>query len=157
MTAENFINQVFLGDCKRLIDAKFYYFSFPIMGFGIEFLGACLDRHQFGKRRESTKRFKKAMKMLFPSKYRSITKELCDDLRNAFAHQFRPGMSLELTHREEAVRLDRPHLEKRDGKICLVAEELYADFEIACSKVIKMIKTRQLTHPKLTRGFLTAP
>lgn len=157
MTVEEFITQVFLGDCKRLVDCGFHFFSFSTIGFGIEFLGACLDAHPFDKRDQSTVRFNTAMKKLFPPKYRGITQELRDDLRNGFARQFRPGRRLELTHREESIRLDRPHLARRKGKICLVAEELYSDFQQACKEAIEMRRSGLLTHAKFKKAYLNAP
>ena len=48
MTPKQFITQVFLSEYKQ-IAVQFQYISFALIGLGIEFLGACLDEHEFGQ------------------------------------------------------------------------------------------------------------
>jgi hypothetical protein len=152
MNVKEFINQVFLAEYEQVV-AQFAYISFALIGLGIEFLGACLDSHEFGERSQSTARVQKAIKELFPPAYG--LGDIASDLRNGFALQFRPGMSLELSKRSEAHGRGWKHLEKtQDGKICLVAEDLYADFTAACRTVLKKIDNGELNHDKLKRGFL---
>src|ERR1043165_3827542 len=90
---------------------------------------------------------------LFPSAY--SVPGLASHLRNGFAHQFRPGMSLELSQRSEAPGRGWTHLQRTsDGKICLVAEDLFEDFASACRTVLAKIDKGELMHTKLKRGFL---
>ena len=132
MTVKDFINRVFVVEYKGLIDSGFHYISFALMGLGIEFLGACLDAHEFGTRGQSTTRFKLAIRKLFPRKYHAYGSELCADLRNGFAHQFRPGFQFVLTHRAESAREGTAHLGPFGKQTVLVAEDLYRDFQDAC-------------------------
>jgi hypothetical protein len=152
MNVKEFINQVLLEEYSQIVP-KFPYISFALMGLGIEFLGACLDPYDFDKQGQSGARVAKAITDLFPSAYG--VPGLGSDLRNGFAHQFRPGMSLELSQRSEAPGRGWTHLQKTsDGKICLVAEDLFEDFAIACRKVLEKIDKGDLTHKKLKKGFL---
>lgn len=152
MNVTEFIIQILLEEYS-LIVPKFPYISFALMGLGIEFLGACLDSHEFGERGQSSARVQKAIDELFPPAYG--VGNIGSELRNGFAHQFRPGMALELSQRSEAPSRGWKHLEKtRDGKICLVAEDFYQDFAVACRTVLARIDSHQLNHDKLKRGFL---
>jgi hypothetical protein len=152
MNAKEFINQIFLAEYGQIVP-QFPYISFALIGLGIEFLGACLDSYEFGERGQSSARVHKAIKELFPPAYG--VGAIASDLRNGFAHQFRPGMSLELSQRSEAPGRGWRHLEKtEDEKICLVAEDLYADFAAACRTVLNKIEQGNLNHDKLKRGFL---
>lgn len=101
MNVREFINQVFLNEYSQIVTG-FSYISFALIGLGIEFLGACLDSHEFGQKGQSGLRVRAAILDLFPAAYHVYADELSGDLRNGFAHQFRPGLSLELTHRAEA-------------------------------------------------------
>jgi hypothetical protein len=152
MNVKEFINQVLLGEYSEIVP-KFPYISFALIGLGIEFLGACLDCYEFDKIRQSGARVQTALTDLFPAAYN--IPGLGSDLRNGFAHQFRPGMSLELSQRSEAPGQGWKHLEETsDGKICLVAEDLYADFVTACRTVLTKIDSGELSHKKFSRGFL---
>ena len=110
MTVKEFINQVFVNEYGRIVDGGFHYISFALIGLGIEFLGACLDSKTFNRRGQSEARFTNAVKQLFPKKYHPFSKALYRDLRNGFAHQFRPGFGFVLTHRAEAAQEGTTHL-----------------------------------------------
>lgn len=154
MTVREFINLVFLNEYQKLIEARFHYISFALMGLGIEFLGACLDNYPFDERGQSTARFKRAVRELFPSQYHALAADLCDDLRNGFAHQFRPGLRFVLTHREESSREKTSHLGPYAKQTVLIAEDLYEDFAEACRKVVNSIDEGKLNHPKVSGAFL---
>jgi hypothetical protein len=154
MTVKEFINQVFLTEYKKLVHSGFHYISFALMGLGVEFLGACIDRHDFGKRGLSKQRFAQAIRSLFPQKYHAHASSLYDDLRSGFAHQFRPGLKFVLTHRVESVREGTTHLGSFNKQVVLISEDFYEDFERACGQVIAMIDNHSVTHRKLTRAFL---
>lgn len=73
-----------------------------------------------------------------------------------FAHQFRPGTKIELTKRAEAPLRGWKHLQPTaDGRVCLIAEDLYQDFGEACKCVVADIDTGKLSHPKLRTTYLT--
>ena len=128
MNVKGFINQVFLNEYRRLIyDYGFHYISFSLIALGIELLGACLDEHDFGERGQSSLRFRRAIEELFPPEYQRFNSgdyDLCTNLRNGFAHQFRPGSMVSLTHRDESIREGTQHLQIHDGKLILISENL---------------------------------
>jgi hypothetical protein len=161
MNVKQFINQVFLNEYRRLIyDYGFHYISFSLIALGIELLGACLDEHDFGKRNESSRRFRRAIENLFPPEYQRFNSgdyDLCTNLRNGFAHQFRPGSMVGLTHRDESRRLGTKHLQIHNDKLVLVSEDLYEDFVDACKKVVRRIDNGVIPHPKVYSSFLSVP
>jgi hypothetical protein len=161
MNVKEFIHQVFLDEYKRLIhDYGFHYISFSLIALGIEFLGACIDEHDFGERGQSSLRFRRAIEELFPPEYQRFNSgdhDLCTNLRNGFAHQFRPGATVGLTHRAESVQYGTEHLQIYDGQLILISEDLYKDFRTACEKVIRGIDNHSIDHPKLRRSFLSLP
>jgi hypothetical protein len=127
-----------------------------LVGLGTEFLGACLDNYDFEERNLSGLRFRGAVKALYPHSYHQYADLLAAHLRNGFAHQFRPGTKLELTKREEAPSKGWIHLQPTaDGRVCLVAEDLYRDFAEACNCVLRDIDAGKLSHPKLRTTYLT--
>jgi hypothetical protein len=154
LSVKDFITHVFLKEYKQLLHSGFHYISFALLALGVEFLGACLDQHDFAKRNLSSARFLDAIKQLFPPKYQPFREALCDDLRNGFAHQLRPGSRFALTHRAESQQEGTVHLEALNNKTVLVAEDFYQDFEAACRRLIKMLDTKALNHPKLFAPFL---
>jgi hypothetical protein len=154
MNTKEFINQVFIAEYSQIV-SKHAYISFALIGLGIEFLGACLDPYEFSETALSEARVKNAILSLLPTKYQAYQGEISKDLRNGFAHQFRPGMRLELSQRSEAHGRGWQHLEKTpDQKLCLVAEDLYDDFADACRAVIGKIDNGDLNHPKLAKTYL---
>jgi Protein of unknown function (DUF2934) len=154
VTLKEFISVVFLHESKRLIDSRFHYISFAVIGLGIEFLGACLDAHPFDKKGQSGPRFKLAIETLFPSPYKLRRDDLCNYLRNGFAHQFRPGKPFVVTQREESIQEGTRHFGPYGSQTVLVAEDLYADFAEACREVIRRIDDGRLSHQKLSGAFL---
>jgi hypothetical protein len=155
VTVREFINRVFLNEYKRLVSEGFHYISFALVALGIEFLGSCLDPHDFARTRLSKKRFTNAIQELFPQKYHPHSQALFEDLRSGFAHQFRPGLRFVLTHRQESKLENTQHLGHFGSATVLISEDFYADFEEACRKVVEMIDKGTLTHPKLSKHFLT--
>ena len=81
MTVKEFINQVFLNEYKRIIDQGFYYISFALIALGIEYLGACLDSHDFDEEGLSKARFTSAINELFPQRYHEHAEALYKDVR----------------------------------------------------------------------------
>ena len=60
-----------------------------------------------------------------------------------------------MTQREESLKEKTKHLEISNGKLVLVSEDLYNDFEEACRKVIEKIYDKNIEHPKVYERFLT--
>jgi len=152
MNPKEFIRQVFLDEYSHIVP-KYAYISFALIGLGVEFLGACLDPYEFSENGLSGARVRNAIQTLFPTSYHPFIGHF-NDLRNGFAHQFRPGKTLELSQRSEAPGKGWQHLKTSDGRVCLIAENLYEDFEKACHAVITRIDNGQLSHPKLTKPYL---
>ena len=162
MKVKGFIETVFLGEYREIVyKHRFHYISFSLIALGIEFLGACIDEHHFGKTRQSGPRFRRAIQELFPPEYQRFINrgdyDLYKNLRNGFAHQFRPGSTVGLTHRAESARYGTEHLQIYNGQLILISEDLYEDFETACKKVIRKIDNRSITHPKVDSSFLSLP
>lgn len=163
MNVKEFIKKVFLDEYKRLIyDYRFHYISFSLIALGIEFLGACLDEHDFSTTKHSGKRFRNAITELFPLQYQRFNNkgnpyDLCNNLRNVFAHQFRPGPRIGLTHRDESIKYGTRHLQIQGNQLILVAEDLYEDFESACKEIIRRIDNKLIEHPKVYSSYLSVP
>jgi hypothetical protein len=155
VNAKQFIEQVLLAEFSQ-IAATYHYISFSLIGLGTEFLGACLDNYDFGEQRLSALRFRSAVHALYPAAYHQYADLLAKSLRNGFAHQFRPGPSLELSKRSEAPSRGWNHLRPtKEGRVCLIAEDLHEDFAKACRSVTHGIDTGKLSHPKLGTTYLT--
>jgi hypothetical protein len=154
MTPRDFINQIFLAEYAQIVP-QHAYISFALIGIGTEFLGACLDSSPFSQTGLSRSRVRNAIQTLFPNKYHSFTDELTNDLRNGFAHQFRPGRKLEVSQRSEGREKRWQHLGRTsDGRLCLFIEEFYDDFAHACRVVITKIDVGDLCESKLRADYL---
>lgn len=154
MTAKQFIEQVLLAEFSQ-IARDYHYISFSLIALGTEFLGACLDNYDFGEQKLSALRFRSAVQELYPTDYHRYADLLAKNLRNGFAHQFRPGPSLELSKRSEAPLRNWSHLQPtKEGRVCLIAEDLYEDFARACRSVTHDIDTGKLCHQKLGTTYL---
>jgi hypothetical protein len=155
MNPRQFIEHVFLAELSQ-IAATHHYISFSLIGLGTEFLGACLDNYDFEEQRLSALRFRGAVRALYPGTYHQHADLMAKHLRNGFAHQFRPGTRLELSKRAEAPSRGWKHLQPTtEGRVCLIAEDLYEDFATACKSVMHDIDTGKLSHPKLRTTYLT--
>lgn len=158
LKVREFINNVLIGEFKD-IQQRHPYVSFSLIGLGIELLGACIGEFEFAEKWKSAERFRNAIKELFPQEYQVYNDEnrgddLYDNLRCGFAHQSRPGGKIALTHRAESERENTEHLKDYKGKLILVAENLFEDFEAACRGVIRRIDDGEITYKKLQDEFL---
>jgi hypothetical protein len=122
-----------LGDIVRMHP----YLSFPLIAISIELLGGCIDKSKrgFNARGGSESRFNEAIKTLFPYRYhRFVNKsvpniDLYNGLRCGMNHLFLPNNCVALTETKSG----HAHLSVKNGKLLLVAEELYKDLQNAGS------------------------
>jgi len=86
------------------------------------------------------KRFNKCIRRLMPEYYSHINKDnfLYDKLRNQLVHSFSPSGSIYLTNRKKNTEGLR-HLQKNNGKLVLVSEDLYEDLLRAINKFYKLL------------------
>lgn len=114
---------------------KHPYFSFVLMGIGIEFLGKCMDTSEQNWDALGAKGhfYKVALENLVAlNKYQSIDK-LSDVLRNGLAHRLAPKSRIRLTDGHPECHL-RPDTNNPESTI-LNCESLYEDFKLACKQV----------------------
>ena len=163
VSVKDFIQRVLIRDIGKMIcDCKLHYLSFAVMAQAIEFLGACLDEEAWDKPNQSEKRFNSAVKKLFKASSKEYTKYtssssdhyLYEGLRCGLIHMMRPRRKVFLTHRAESKRENTSHLGKTDGKLILVAEDLYDDVKRACEKVIQRIDQNKITNKKVNDSYL---
>ena len=160
VSVKQFIQTVLINDIGRMInDCRLYYLSFGVIAQGIEFLGACLDEFPFDDKTQSKKRFKRAIKSLFPTGYKKHNSPhaefyFYEDLRCALIHTVRPQNRVVLTHRAESVREGTVHLKEYENHLVLVAEDLYDDFKRACERVIRKIQRGEITCKKVQQDYI---
>jgi hypothetical protein len=156
------IETIFLRELKSIIyDHKdSAYIKFINLAIGIEYLGACLDSHDFVKEGESKGRFDNALKKLFHKKYHKFSKSdnqfyLYEKFRCPFVHQLRPGKNVVVTHREESKREGTTHLEfTKSGLLVLVLEDFFDDFATACNNLFKLEEKNKLPSKKLGDNYI---
>jgi len=135
-----FVDKFFVIELKRLQEENFHHFSFILIGQAIETLGGFLDDKPLKARSQSMKRFNKCIRRLMPEYYSHINKDnfLYDKLRNQLVHSFSPSGSIYLTNRKKNTEGLR-HLQKNNGKLVLVSEDLYEDLLRAINKFYKLL------------------
>jgi hypothetical protein len=164
MTVKQFIQGVLVGEIRDIQqNGRHHYLSFGLIAQGIEFLGACLDDHEFSVESKSRKRFEKAIKELFPSEYREFLTgkgqpfDLYEHLRCGLLHIMLPNTDVELIQNDEvekfAEHLTVARVRNRD-RLILVSQVLYTDFKNACEEVVKRIDEERITHQKVYAGFM---
>lgn len=157
---KEFINEFLIKSIGKLVDAEFHYYSFIIIGQGIEFLGSLFDDQPFDKHIPDGYRFKNALsKNLFPNSFYKQNQDwLYNNFRCSLIHQIRPSEELLLTSNSINKYPEEKHLKKLEGsdKRVIIIELLYRDFKKACEKVIKMIerKDSQLDQAKIVENYL---
>lgn len=162
LTVRESIEAIFLRELKSLIynHKDSAYIKFINLAIGIEYLGACLDNHDFLKEGVSQERFDCALKKLFPNKYLKFSKSdnefyLYQNFRCSFVHQLRPGKNVVVTHREESKIEGTTHLIcTNSGYLVLVLEDFFDDFESACKKLFALEKNGKLPTKKMSQGYI---
>ena len=162
LTTGEVVREIFLKEMKSVVyDHKgSAYIKFINLAVGIEYLGACLDTHEFTKKNESENRFNSALKKLFPKKYKPFSNSnhkfyLFECFRCPFVHQLRPGKNVVVTHREESKKERTTHLKTSgNGHFVLVLEDFFDDFERACQKLFDLEKKGKLPSLKMKKDYL---
>lgn len=154
LSAKDFIQNVFINEIKRLIDAQSYHFAFVIMAQALETLGSFLDSKPLKAREQSKLRFSHAINRLMPVKYAKLNNNhvLYDQLRASLAHTFTTSRQIYLTTKENPV-LGNKHLQEVDGKLILVTENFYNDFKKACMRLIEGMNKGIITEKKINSEF----
>lgn len=130
-----------------------HFLSFSLICSGIEFLGACLDDNSFEKVGQSERRFKAALKELFPVQYHEHVDILYASLRCGLVHVALPQSNIGLTQEKESRKFGTKHLSKHSDRLILISECFFDDFKKACSEIKKRIGEGKLHHPKLLIDF----
>jgi hypothetical protein len=154
---KQFIQVVFIHDLGGMIDQKFFYNSFFIMGVGIEYLGKCIDtKTVWNKEGGSRVSFENAVKNLKSlKKYEPFLSgkgkfDLYRSLRCGMAHSSAPSYEITFSSQNETA-----HLVEANGRLNLKCEDFFADFKAACEEIIAMeFKDK---NNKMNKGFLEVP
>ena len=134
-----------ITDIKGLLESNNDFVAFIILVIGIEFLGSFKDTENFSQERMSEIRFKNGLKYFNKNWYKTNNKLLYADLRCPLIHQYRPGDKFYLTSMQITNASQKDHLNERDGKIILVLECFFEEFEKAVHKLKKDIKNVKVT------------
>lgn len=147
---KRFIRKIFIEEIGRLQTEGFYFFSFILMAQAIETMGAFADNKPMKAKGQAAKRFSKSLNLFLGKKYRFCNEDhwLFDKLRNQLTHSFVPSKSLFLTH-QKAKTDDMQHLHIHEGRLVLVAEDLYADLVNGCNRMFSMIDQGKLKLKKM--------
>ena len=161
-TLDEFISTVLVPGVQRMTYEGLGYLATGMIAVGIEFLGACLDEHDFRKDGESEKRFKKGIAEFMGKvnakyiPYNNPRSEfyLYEQLRCGMAHIIRPAGKVVFTGRGEAQRDGLVHLEvmAKYHVLILVVEDFCDEFIEACERLRRRIP--KLTNPKVKEIFL---
>jgi hypothetical protein len=159
MTVQETINSVIQGEVKELIKYQGAPFiKFQLIVTSIEFLGACLDQHDFETKDHSEQRFNAAISKLFPKKYHKYAKSnssinLYRDLRCGMIHKLRPlGTAIGLASKQNS---PCKHLEIKNETLILVLEDFYEDLYAACESLKKKNLSKKLPTKKMEGKYLS--
>lgn len=148
MKTSRFVQEVLIDGVKKMQDDGSLYLSGVVMASGVEVLGAILGTASasptpVSKDGKSEQRFNGAISGLFPASYHPLLSRkpaLYAGWRCWGVHQLTPG-GYGFLGAEEARAKGISHLSERGGVIVLVCEDLYADYENACRKVLARLLT----------------
>jgi len=120
------------------------------MAQAIETMGAFADNKPMKAKGQGSKRFSKALNLFLGKKYRAFNEDhwLFDKLRNQLTHSFVPSKSLFLTN-EKAKKENMEHLTVYEGRLVLVAEDLYSDLVNGCNRLFSMIDQGKIKCKKM--------
>ncbi len=163
MKIEEFINEILIGQIGLIQNIgktqgkDCHYLSFLLICSGIEFLGSCLDEHDFHKVGLSRDRFKRAIVELFPPEYHKHAKTLYESLRCGIVHSALPKSDIGLTQEKESTKYGTRHLVEKINRLILISETFYTDFKNACEELKGRIRDGKLAYPKLQTDFFSVP
>lgn len=162
LTLPQFIENPLLHELRNMThgESAARYLSFGQIAAGIEFLGACLDSDDWHDYEKSQTRFRLAMKYLMPKvdkRYGGLNDghdrpyDLYSMLRGGMAHVCRPKGDFSFIGAGTAKDKGLRHLEVngKSGKMVLVAEEFFENFEAACKDVLQQLPTLEKSSKKM--------
>ena len=154
INSKGFIQKVFINDIERLINAELYHFAFVIMAQGLEVLGSFLDEKPLKAKDQSKLRFSHAINRLMPKEYASLNNNhrLYDQLRASLAHTFTSGRYVFLTSKSN-IEFGNKHLQNRNDKLILVAEDFYSDYRKACYRLLEGMEKGFISDKKINIDF----
>ena len=154
LSAQEFIQRVFINDVERLIEAQLYHFAFVVMVQGLEVLGSFLDAKPLKAKDQSKLRFSHAINRLMPRHYAKLNNNhrLYDQLRASLAHTFTSSRHVFLTSHENK-QFAKKHCMEQEGVLILIAEEFYCDFKKACLRLLDGIEKGIITEKKANTSF----
>jgi hypothetical protein len=164
MKVKEFIQSVLVKEIKDIQQEEgHHYLSFGLIAQGIEFLGACIDNHEFFVEGQSRNRFEKAIRDLFPADYHGYLSgkgnpfDLYENLRCGLLHVILPNADVELIQENEIKKFG-DHLEiaqiRKRKRLILVSQRLFSDFENACGEVTERIDKGTISHNKVYDEFM---
>lgn len=160
LNVEETINNVILGEIKQLIEFKEAPFiKFQLIVTSIEFLGACLDQHDFADNSHSEERFNTCLNKLFPKVYKKYAKNdssisLYKELRCGMIHKLKPLSSkVRLTERRH-IKNQKVHMEESNGDLYIVLEDFFDDLVRACNKLKELSSKKKLPTQKMKQGYI---
>lgn len=147
------IKEMILGNMNDIVNDGNHYFSFILIPIAIDFLGKCIsDDKSFTKNENGSADFNRCIDELMPSDYKDTN--LYDKLRNGMLNMLKPKDGVGLTHAKEAKELGLKHLEKNNGDIVLVVEELWEDVKKAANTVVDKEFS---SSDKMSKPFIDVP
>jgi hypothetical protein len=162
-TLDGFVKNVLVEGLHRMTyEAGLGYLAVGNIAICIEFLGACIDHHEFAVERQSKARFKLGVDQFMSNvnpgygKYNDPLSAyyLYKQLRCGMAHLVRPQGKVAFTGRGEALEAGLKHLTvyTPQDKLVIVVEEFFDDFAVACDDLRRRLPG--LPHHKLKGVFL---
>jgi|GEM_PF-838608 hypothetical protein len=139
MFAKDFIKKVLIDELAEVVKISPWN-SFIAISSGIEFLGKCIDTKSpdnWDAKGKSSDNFKDAITYLNGlNNYKYLLSRpgfnLYNEFRCGLIHGFAPKGTISLSHGKN----EDKDLSERNGMVNFNAEELYANFKIACEDVI---------------------
>jgi hypothetical protein len=160
MPLADFIRVVLLNDLRRMVyEAKLHYLAFGTIAVGVEFLGACDDRHPFQQSGLSESRFNLGIQRLSRSdsrygQYNQRSSPYClyRFLRCGTAHVMRPAGAVLFSQRSHWAQRPGSHLAEFNGQLLLICEDFYDHLARGCETLIEDLP--RMTAPKLQNPYL---
>lgn len=161
LSVEDTVRKIIQGEIKTIIAYEGAPFiKFQLICTAIEFLGACMDQHNFVDPKQSEDRFNDALRELFPKNYHKYAKKdstisLFRELRCGMVHKLSPCSSkVRLTERKHVSPGQTVHVVESEGDLYLVLEDFYQDLDKACERLITMHNAGKLPTKKMEQGYI---